>query len=176
MDQPQLVITAPRGLSEVLTQEFGCRTTIGVIEQLLLESRRELLVAAPFLSAEQGFLAGEYLYTALQNTLSRRVRVEVFLSKEGAKSLRDAGIDEGKGMLRIYTPREDIAMTSALGSHAKVVIADRERAYIGSANLTNAGLTANFEMGVLITGSSARAARSVWERLVSEGFFILACP
>lgn len=172
MNEPQLVITAPRGLSDVLTQEFGCRTTIGVIEQLMLESRRELLVAAPFLSAEQGFLAGEYLYTALQSTLARHVRVVTFLSREGAKMLRDAGVNEGNGVLRVYVPREDIAMTGTLYSHAKVVIADRERAYIGSANLTNAGLTTNFEIGVLITGASARTAHRLWDRLVSEGFFL----
>ena len=40
--------------------------------------------------------------------------------------------------------------------HAKVVIADHNRAYLGSANLSNNGLVHSIEMGVMLQGAAAK--------------------
>ena len=45
---------------------------------------------------------------------------------------------------------------STLGSHAKVVVVDDERAYVGSANLTAAGLGRHVELGVEIEGAEVQ--------------------
>ncbi len=59
---------------------------------------------------------------------------------------------------------------SLLGSHAKLIIADENYGYIGSANLTDPGLMNNLEMGVVVQGNVARAASNYWKELERLGF------
>lgn len=59
-----------------------------------------------------------------------------------------------------------------LGSHAKILIADGQHAYIGSANLTHPGLVGNLEMGVLVHGNIAVQAASFLEYLMDIEFLV----
>jgi phosphatidylserine/phosphatidylglycerophosphate/cardiolipin synthase-like enzyme len=52
------------------------------------------------------------------------------------------------------------------GIHAKVVVADRTHAIIGSANLSFRGLLAAHELGVLVHGSAARTAAECIDKLI----------
>ena len=47
--------------------------------------------------------------------------------------------------------------------HAKLIIADGVKAYVGSANFTKSGLDHGLEAGVLVEGETANAF-SVWSR------------
>ena len=49
--------------------------------------------------------------------------------------------------------------------HAKVVVADRRSAVIGSANFSWGGMVANYEIGVLIVGDAAWKLAQVIDRL-----------
>ena len=53
------------------------------------------------------------------------------------------------GNLRVTEVLTDL---SQLGSHAKVLVVDREVAYVGSANITGAGLGRHVEIGVRLSG------------------------
>lgn len=53
--------------------------------------------------------------------------------------------------------------------HAKLVISDRKRAVIGSANFSKSGMINNHEMAVLIKGRSALDAARAFDRMVMEG-------
>lgn len=57
--------------------------------------------------------------------------------------------------------------TSAGGpfAHLKLAIADEDRAYLGSANLTDAALSANFEVGALVEGSGVRYLVRLFDQL-----------
>jgi hypothetical protein len=55
--------------------------------------------------------------------------------------------------------------------HAKFVIADRCRGYLGSANLTSLGLSHHIEMGVELTEVQATQLCSFMERLDAVGLF-----
>jgi phosphatidylserine/phosphatidylglycerophosphate/cardiolipin synthase-like enzyme len=48
--------------------------------------------------------------------------------------------------------------------HLKLLIVDGVRAYIGSANITYAGLTKNYEVGALVDGTAVE----VYELLLDE--------
>jgi cardiolipin synthase len=50
--------------------------------------------------------------------------------------------------------------------HAKVVVADRKRAVVGSANLSLGGMVTNYEVGVLLQGEPAWQLAKVIDRLV----------
>ncbi len=52
--------------------------------------------------------------------------------------------------------------------HAKVMVADREKMIIGSANLSAGGQKNNYEMGVLIEGSEAWKVADVIEQIANN--------
>jgi phosphatidylserine/phosphatidylglycerophosphate/cardiolipin synthase-like enzyme len=48
-----------------------------------------------------------------------------------------------------------------LGSHAKVIAADGLRAYLGSANMTSAGYSRQFEIGAEVSGDQVREIEEI---------------
>ena len=52
--------------------------------------------------------------------------------------------------------------------HAKVMVADREKMIIGSANLSAGGQKNNYEMGVLIEGEEAWKVADVIEQIANN--------
>jgi phosphatidylserine/phosphatidylglycerophosphate/cardiolipin synthase-like enzyme len=53
--------------------------------------------------------------------------------------------------------------------HAKLIIADAEKVYVGSANFTRSGLDHGIEAGVLITGEAARSFHR-WAKAMEPAF------
>jgi phosphatidylserine/phosphatidylglycerophosphate/cardiolipin synthase-like enzyme len=49
-------------------------------------------------------------------------------------------------------------------------LSDSALGYIGSANLTDPGLTGHLEFGVLLGGSPVRQLAAFWNYLLSSGF------
>jgi phosphatidylserine/phosphatidylglycerophosphate/cardiolipin synthase-like enzyme len=56
--------------------------------------------------------------------------------------------------------------------HAKFVVADGRRGYLGSANLTSFGLTQHVEVGVGLTAPQAQELLRLIDGLVAAGFFL----
>ena len=71
--------------------------------------------------------------------------------------------------LKIYEFNEEQHETATF--HAKAVIVDRERAYLGSANMTESSLRNSIELGAVISGESIpELAKTVDEMLASDLF------
>lgn len=94
--------------------------------------------------------------SVLDDLVARGVEVRLIHAKEPGPAFREdfdrfPRLIDGEGFERILCPR----------MHMKVVIADGRRAYVGSANLTGAGLGAkaahrrNFEAGVVLEDPAA---------------------
>jgi phosphatidylserine/phosphatidylglycerophosphate/cardiolipin synthase-like enzyme len=88
---------------------------------------------------------------------------------EGLTALRDVLGSTGTEVL-------DYAISRGTGQrvetfHAKVVLADDDYAYVGSANMSKASLESSMELGILVRGKAARAVASVVEaiRTISLG-------
>ena len=79
---------------------------------------------------------------------------------------------QAKGALRLFRPAANIADEERLGSHAKFCVADRQSAYIGSANLTGPGLSEHLEMGLLVRGVIAKQIEEMWHYSVEVGLFL----
>jgi phosphatidylserine/phosphatidylglycerophosphate/cardiolipin synthase-like enzyme len=168
-----LVITAPDPIGVRIREKVGCRSTLGVLTQLLAQSRREVILAAPFLRAEQGVIGGGSLFDAIAAALQRGVCVDVFSSGEGLQAVLTSGLlATSPSRLRLYQPSSNATDPHAIGSHAKVCICDGYLAYVGSANVTGPGLTTNLEMGLLVEGEVVAQIRQVWAYMVEEGFFL----
>jgi phosphatidylserine/phosphatidylglycerophosphate/cardiolipin synthase-like enzyme len=168
-----LVITAPDPIGNRVRERLGCRSTLGVLTQLLARSRQEIILAAPFLHAEQGVIGAANLFDAVAAALQRGVRVDLFSSGDALGAVIASGLlATVPSRLRLYQPRANATDPRAIGSHAKVCICDGSLAYVGSANVTGPGLTANFEIGLLVEGEVAAQIRQVWAYMVEEGFFL----
>jgi len=52
--------------------------------------------------------------------------------------------------------------------HSKVIIADEQEAYIGSANFTNYGLSQNLEVGVILRGEEVSDLQSIFTGVIDR--------
>lgn len=173
-EQPsaELVITAPQPFGSDVAYLFRCRTTLGVLTQLLAEARFEVVLAAPFMQPGEGLSAGP-LCDALIAALRRGVNVSIVSTSASLESIDHSRLSENaRGGIRFYQPEANKRNERMLGSHAKFCIADHEKAYVGSANLTGPGLSEHLEMGVLLRGDIVGQIEEFWLYALDAGFFL----
>ena len=128
--------------------------------QLVVEATTTLRLATPFID-RAGLL---FLCEPLAAATARGVRLEILLptrsshAHDALSELENAIIRHGAiDYLQISRFRTD-----APWAHLKVLAADASVAYVGSANITRAGLAGpNLELGVLVRGSSVQAVELV---------------
>lgn len=70
-----------------------------------------------------------------------------------------AKMREGGAIVQAFSPRTIGGLTPFL--HAKLIVADSNKAYVGSANFTSSGLDHGIEVGVVLEGEVARAF-AIW--------------
>lgn len=75
-EPPELVVTIPEPFSTLLAYRARCRTTIGVLTQLIAEADRHLIIAAPFMQKGYGLSSG-VLADSVRSAFNRGVGVEV---------------------------------------------------------------------------------------------------
>jgi hypothetical protein len=142
-----LVATLPPHLRGQLNPP-PIRQTAGAFLELMDAARSEIIMAAPFVDAH----AVEFISASIVIAVRRGVAVRVVTSSGQAmpfvEVVKKLPIDSS-GNLRVTEILTDL---SQLGSHAKVLIIDRDVAYVGSANITGAGLGRHVEIGVILSG------------------------
>lgn len=158
------VVTVPDYLRNDLP--FGeVQETARVVIGLVAGASSRVVMASPFL--DEGFDA----LTPHVSKLLSRGGTFLLLTRELERSgshnfavvdkLRDqCGNPPG---LQVVSWEE-----KGLGLHMKTVIADSERAYVGSANLTTGGFGRHAELGVLLEGPSVRRVERVLETLAAH--------
>jgi phosphatidylserine/phosphatidylglycerophosphate/cardiolipin synthase-like enzyme len=148
-----------------------CRATIGVLVQLFVEAERNVVIAAPFVHANEIFETG-VLSSAIRAALARGISVDFLSTKPNIEAPRVIQFaKEFQGKVKLYHPVFPQFQASQLGSHAKFCISDATAAYVGSANLTGPGLNQHFEMGLLVRGRTAAGIREFWAFAVRYKLF-----
>ena len=171
--EAQLVITAPQPYGTELAYRTRCRTTLGVLTQLMAQAKTHVIISAPFLQAGEGISSGA-LSVALHAALQRGVDVDIVSTGQGLQTVDTSGLQhQAKGRLRLFRPQANITNERHLGSHAKFCLADQDNAYVGSANLTGPGLSGHLEMGLLVKGEVARNIGTFWLYCLEVGLFVL---
>jgi phosphatidylserine/phosphatidylglycerophosphate/cardiolipin synthase-like enzyme len=169
----ELVLTLPNALESETAFTAHARTTLGALIQMIASCAEELVIGAPYIRGE---ILTEHgiLEDALSDAVNHRhVHLSIVTTGESLAGFnRVSWISAQRTHIRFYRPKGNVEAQSALGSHAKFCIADRQMAYIGSANLTWAGLHEHFEMGVLLHDSLAHQVADLWKILVGKGFFV----
>jgi len=144
MNKVKILATGPEFLKE------GIRGTGPVIEEMIKNSKKEIQIMAYVIS----FHASKFL-DHLEDALKREVKITVILNRldeQDEKIKRKI-----KKMKRQYHKLKVINFTDPSGGdlHAKVIVADRKKAVIGSANFSWHGMSHNYEVGVQLEGDSA---------------------
>jgi hypothetical protein len=162
----ELVLTVPdflRPVENAVVDRYGVaarsRPTRIAVAEIAASACSTLVIAAPYLQTV-------YLET-LSHSVERVLRAsgEVLIvtraltsrspdpspANTAAIAALRSNVDGAPGRLRISTWEGE-----GLGVHFKAVVADAERAYLGSANLTQGGMGAHAEAGVLLRGKRVR--------------------
>lgn len=158
---PRVIWTLPPALADAGDSGGYLDAAIEVINA----AQKSLWLVSPFVEARG---MGRLLEPAVR-ALERGVRVRVVShGTELASSSASAALEQLRresvriaGNLAVY----GVVADAGLLVHSKVVLADGVTATLGSANLTNRGLTLNFEVGVLLRGEPARDLESMLCRL-----------
>jgi phosphatidylserine/phosphatidylglycerophosphate/cardiolipin synthase-like enzyme len=143
------------------------RGTTETLVTLITSARERITISAPFID-EVGL---NYLSTPLALATKRGVHVDLILSNwnspiERAVLTLHAGIARqgDSALLRIRSIAEP-----GPWPHLKVLSVDGASAYIGSANLTEAGLAGrNIELGVLVRGAQVQAIERILNLIKTE--------
>ena len=128
--------------------------------QLVIEATTTLRLATPFID-RPGL---SFLCEPLAAATARGVRLEILVPTRSSHA-DDALNDLERAIIRhgsIDHLRMSRFRADAPWAHLKVLTADASVAYIGSANITRAGLAGpNLELGVLVRGSSVQAVERI---------------
>jgi hypothetical protein len=163
------VATVPSELRALLHSP-PLRQTAGVLLELIDHAKVEVRLAAPFIDPA----AVEFLTDSLMAAGRNGVHVSVVTSTGQAVHLADlARLWSANGRARLQVT-EIQTQVSPLGSHAKAMVVDSERGYIGSANLTAAGLGRHIELGVQLAGSQLAELTGVLVALERVGMRVFA--
>lgn len=151
LDDVEITITTPAGW------RTGEEDLLSRLEELVMGADDSLVMVTPFFT-EFGI---EKFVTRLVQRAADGVTVDLITrdtdegdTAEAVRQLERDAMDIGGGT------RENISVydygTATERLHAKALVADGERAYIGSANLTSYSLQEAIEIGVIVDGPVVR--------------------
>ncbi len=172
----EVVVTVPEPFGAELASRIGVRTTLGVLTELLASARKHVVIAAPFIQGAEGLQAGP-LGMGLIAALKRGVNVDLITTGASLAGLALGSLRDLAGRrFRTFQPRGNVEDPRMLGSHAKFCLCDSEHVYIGSANITQKGISGNLEIGVLLHGKPARQIRDLVRALVESDYIVECHP
>ncbi len=175
-ESQEVVLTRPRAPSQ-LDQVIGndasllvhIENTDDAFASLAASARTSLTIMTPFLD-NVGAKWAVALFEAADRAVSKELILrflqdsESDLYPEGYPSIAD---DLRRLQVKVYdfaVPRPDT--TNFFETfHAKVICADGERAYVGSANLSQHSKETSMELGMLVSGSAAARVKSILDKV-----------
>lgn len=154
-----LVLTAPTNHP---TDHGIVRRTGATLRELIASARQEVRLYAPFTTATGLHILEEALVHAARH--GARIELTVPDQDEPRRLLRHLSAE------LIDAIRLGWLIPGVPWPHLKVVLVDGEAAYVGSANLTRAGLAGgNLELGVLIRGMETQKVSRLLDSIVGHG-------
>lgn len=159
-DSVELVATLPVNVNNRF------RKTIGVVRQIIIEAQEELMIT--------GYAVSEYFDEIFDLIITKSlmgVNVSFFIDNNPRviaymKSVMERN-DLGSVTLYKY---KGVEQFSSL--HAKVITADKKKAFVSSSNLSYNGIVNNLEIGTLFTGKKVDEINNLFEQLINEDCFI----
>ncbi len=141
----------------------GYRSFEPVLEELLVSAKREVHIVS-------------YVLTQSALPFLHRVEEALYRGVQVCMVCDEASFTDEEVSTRLFDIEQRYSAFMKLvrfhdpeGSrlHAKVVVVDRQKAVVGSANLSWGGLAANHEIGLLVEGNIAWSLADLIDALVS---------
>ncbi|WP_162587952.1 phospholipase D-like domain-containing protein [Variovorax sp. RA8] len=178
-DVVQVVTTLPPApsavaveLTELASGLWGMVDTKEVLPALAERARQRFCVMTPFID-EVGAPVVKNLFERSRACAKKSLVIRA--TPEGAlpsavQSIRSDLDDLGVQILSLRKGRTDAAGYETF--HAKVILADEDEVYVGSANMTRWSFEQSLELGVLIRGKAAQSIARLVDAVasVSTGF------
>lgn len=174
--EAEFVCTLPAedpSFGDVDPVDFGMDQITSQLLELCREADSEILITSPFL--ERGGV--DWLFPGLEGALERGVSVSIISRElrpgepnfEAVKKLvRESQSAPGEIELYDYYETHPEQSTPLYTLHSKVLIVDTEKAYVGSANFTKYGFSANLEIGVIVSGPTVKNLKHILSRVVAD--------
>lgn len=163
----------PSRLMEMLpTQGFSWTRlydTKDSLIELASQTERRLVIISPFLDKEGIEWIGQLFETTAKKSIKRimilrgRDQTEADVLTKHSSQLADWGVD-----ILTYAISHDPAFRSpAIETfHAKILLADSDKAYVGSANMTRWSRDFSMECGVILRGPSVKPVATLVEAMI----------
>lgn len=172
----EIVCTFPDSdpqFADLSPSDFEMQRLTSALLGLCRDARESLTVVSPYL--ESGGV--EWILPGIEGALRRGVNVTV-VSRElepgepNMAALSDlfdlAGGENGDLRVYDYYEAQPDSRRPLYTLHSKVLVADADRAYIGSANFTTYGFSQNLEVGVVVKGPQVERLEQVFDTVVSS--------
>lgn len=169
-----LIATLPDTLSLDADARRSIPSLAASLHRLITEAKEEIVVLNPFfeqvgfdrlksalLAAAEHGVAITIITQQLKDLTSVNHRVLRVLSRKAT----DAGLSD---RFRFYEYQQVDAGRATMAAHAKFLLADREKAYLGSANLTEYGMARQIEVGVILQGLSVHFLYQIFKAILAE--------
>lgn len=145
----------------------GSRGIGTMLIEMISEAKSEITIVAYRLT-----IAVAELNIAIEKALARGCIVRIILDARSSELEVEKNFFES--LIRDYRQQIEVLDFSTtdknfVSLHAKVVVCDRKKALVGSANFSKNGLENNHEMAVLLTGKAVKNVAKSIDQLVKEG-------
>lgn len=170
-DLVKVVLTPPGATSQLRDalhsrgwQEADLEHTEAVFRHLAMCASQRFVVMSPFID-NAGMISIVGLFKATKNHVHRVLvaRCTDGIAPEALQAAKPELKALGVVVHNYWLPRPVGYETF----HAKVVLADSNTAYIGSANMTHASLAVSMELGTFIRGASVQHLRNVVDAILT---------
>lgn len=131
------------------------------VEEIILSARYDIMIGAYNIST-----GASDILNLIKDPLSRGVEVSILVNKY------DKLHPAAQAMLRSYAKTSlnfklyDFTHPDGFDLHAKFIVVDRERAFIGSSNISRRGFLENHELAVMLEGPDCYKVSRAFESLV----------
>jgi phosphatidylserine/phosphatidylglycerophosphate/cardiolipin synthase-like enzyme len=137
------------------------RSINSAVQELICEAKNEIVIVAYLLTS-----GASSIIDRLRETAEKGVKITLLID---TLESHEKTIIEKLKLLAGYPNVQILSFSDPQGAHlhAKVIVVDRRKAVIGSANLSWGGMVANYEVGVLIEGETAWKLAKTIDKLVT---------
>ncbi|HOW13305.1 phospholipase D-like domain-containing protein [Methanosarcina sp.] len=155
-DNVEILVTGP------IIMNGGIRGTETVIEELINEAKHEIhLVSYLFTSKAL------HILELIKEASERGVKVTIIVNDIESQEHKIVSELKAMSLSFPYVKVYDFKDPKNRPLHAKIIISDRNKAVVGSANFSWGGLYTNYEIGLLIKGPIVWELSEVVDNLTS---------
>jgi phosphatidylserine/phosphatidylglycerophosphate/cardiolipin synthase-like enzyme len=169
----QLIATLPDSLSLDADIRHSIPSLAASLHRLITEAKSEIFILNPFFEQvgfnrlESALLAAAkhgVTITIITQLLKNPTAINHRVIRRLAERAKE---DSLISCFSFYEYQQIDVDYATMASHAKVLLADNEIAYIGSANLTEYGMSRMVEVGIILEGRPVQQLRQIFQALLS---------